>query len=93
MRTKYTLQELRAAGVETVGKSVIIGQGRNRYSFQAAGDGTVVIDVARLSKSDPTAALQIGALLASLDQPENTPNAPAPVRLKSSKKNADLELL
>lgn len=90
MRTKYTLQELRAAGVETVNQCALFGKGPHRYSFQATDDGTVVIDVAKLAKTNPTAALQIGALLASLDSLENTPNAPAPVRVKSSQKNTAL---
>ena len=42
MRTRYTLQELRALGVETVGRSAILTVGGKRKEFKAVG-GEVVL--------------------------------------------------
>lgn len=92
MRTTYTIQELRALGVETIDQSVLIGVGAHRREIRAV-EGVVTLDLSAIvSEIGGPTALTLGATLAARDQPEETPNTPAPAKLKSPKKNAALEL-
>jgi hypothetical protein len=92
MRTKYTLQELRALGIETVGPNILIGRGPQRRQIRAVA-GVVTLDLGALaSEIGGQASLMLGATLAALDAPAETPNTLTPVKLKSSKKNTALEL-
>jgi hypothetical protein len=95
MRKIYTLADLRALKVETVGRDAIIGKGKARRAFRADAEG-VVFNFDRMKSEEQ---LKVGALIASLekkagvvsttDEPATgaeAPAAPAPVKKKATAK-------
>lgn len=86
MRTRYTLQELRALGVETVGRSVILGVGQYRRQVRAVGNEVTLNLADMASEIGGEAALTLGAKLAELEA------KPFPEPPKKLTKNAGLTL-
>jgi hypothetical protein len=50
VKTKFTLQELRAVGLETIGSELLLGRGPLRRALPAGEDGCVVLDLGALAE-------------------------------------------
>lgn len=78
MKSRYTIQQLREIGFETVGDAVIFGERAERVAVKAVA-GEVQLD--------------LGTFPGSLVQAKLAANTPAPSKVQSARlKNAELSL-